>query len=90
MSGVPYQCSPDIVWVKDAGQTLLVDRRADRSWLLHDAEAVIWDLLTVGYSYEKTAQMMALVLSLSKEQAERTLSGVLADWRHAGILRSAG
>ena len=92
MSDLPliYRCSPAIVWVRDAGQILLVDREAEQSWSLHDAEAVIWDLLTVGYSYEKITQMLSLTLSLSVEQADRALSDVLRNWRDAGIVQVSG
>lgn len=90
MSAYLYQCSPNIVWVKDAGQTLLVDREGERSWLLHDAEGVMWDLLAVGHSYEKITQMISLILSLPEEQAERTLASVLGDWQEAGILELVG
>jgi hypothetical protein len=85
-----YRCSPAIVWVRDAGQILLVDKAAEQSWSLHDAEVVIWELLTVGYSYEKIVQMLSLTLSLSVEQADRTLSSVLRNWRDAGIVQVSG
>lgn len=85
-----YHCSPAIVWVKDAGQTLLVDRETGQSWLLHNMEAVIWDLLIVGYPYEKIIQMISLVLSLSEERVEHTLSGVLRTWQKAGIIHPSG
>ena len=90
MSAFLYQCSPNIVWVKDAGQTLLVDREGERSWLLHDAAAMMWDLLAVGHSYEKITQMISLILSLPEEQAGRTLASVLGDWQEAGILELVG
>lgn len=92
MSGPPltYRCSPAIVWVRDAGQILLVDREAEQSWSLHDAEAVIWDLLMVGYSHEKMIQMLSLTLSLSTDQADHTLSSVLRNWRDAGIVQVSG
>jgi len=85
-----YRCSPAIVWVRDAGQILLVDREAEQSWSLHDAEAVIWDLLMGGYSYEKIVQMLSLTLSFSVEQADRTLSNVLRNWRDADIVQVSG
>lgn len=92
MSELPvvYCCSPTIVWVRDAGQILLVDRETEQSWSLHDAEGVIWDLLMVGYSYEKIIQMLSLTLSLSVEQADRILSNVLRNWRDAGIVQVSG
>jgi len=85
-----YCCSPAIVWVRDAGHILLVDRETGQSWSLHDAEEVIWDLLAVGYSYEKIVQMLSLTLSLSAEQAGHTLSSVLQNWRDADIVQVSG
>lgn len=92
MSELPvvYCCSPTIVWVRDAGQILLVDRETEQSWSLYDAEEVIWDLLMVGYSYENIVQMLSLTLSLSVEQADRILSNVLRNWRDAGIVQVSG
>ena len=81
-----YRCSPSVAWVKDAEQTLVVDRENQRSWALRDTEAVMWDLLTVGYSYRKLVSMLSLLLALSLEEAERTVADVLRKWRDAGIV----
>lgn len=57
-----YHCSPSTIWVKDADQTLVVDRELGQSWVLCGVEAVIviWDLLRVGYSYRKIVPMLSL------------------------------
>jgi hypothetical protein len=81
-----YRCSPSIVWVKDVGQTMIVDREEQRSWTLHDTEAAIWDLITVGYPYRKLVPMLSLLLSLPVEETTCTLTGVLEDWQEAGIV----
>lgn len=91
MSGpLVYRCSPAIAWVRDADQTLLVDRETAQSWSLHNPDALIWDLLVVGYSYEKIVQMLCLILSLSMAEAEHTLSDVLGNWRATGIVQVSG
>jgi hypothetical protein len=82
-----YRCLPSIAWVKDAGQTLVVDRETGQSWALRGVEAVVWDLLSVGYSYRRIVPMLSLILSLSVEEAGRALARVMQEWRHAGILR---
>jgi hypothetical protein len=87
---VYYCCSSNIAWVREAGHILLVDRETGESWSLHDAEEVIWDLLAVGYSYEKIVQILSLTLSLSADQADHTLSDVLRNWRDAGIVQVSG
>ena len=85
-----YRCSPSIVWVKDAGQTLVVDEETEQFWALRGAEAVVWDLLAVGYSYRKIIQMLSLIYSLSVEKARDTLVGVLQKWKNANIIRVPG
>ena len=85
-----YRCSPSIVWVKDIAQTLVVDERTGQSWALRGAEAVIWDLLAVGYSYEGIGPILSRVLSLPVEEAERILVGVLRTWQDARIVQVSG
>ncbi len=84
-----YRCSPSIVWVKDAEQTLVVDRETEQSWVLCDVEAVVWDLLAVGYSYHRIVPLLSLILSLSVDEAGHTLAGVLQKWQDAGIVQAA-
>jgi hypothetical protein len=85
-----HRCSPSIIWVKDADQTLVVDREMGQLWALHGAEAVIWDLLTVGYSSRKIIPMLSLIFSLSVEEAEHTFADVLRKWRDANIVQVSG
>lgn len=81
-----YQCSPAIVWAQDADRVLLIDRDTGQSWALRDAEAMLWDWLRGGYTRDKMVQMLSLACSPSVEDAERTLDGVLENWREAGII----
>jgi len=90
MSGIlVYECSPVIVWVRDAQQTILVNEETGDSWILQDVESVIWDWLAVTRSSDEITQMLSLALSLSVEEAARTFSGVCQNWLEAGILRAA-
>ena len=83
---VVYRCSPSVVWVKDAEQTLVVDGETQRSWALRDAGAVTWELLAVGYSYRRLVVMLSLIFSLPTQEAERRLVDVLQQWRDEGIV----
>jgi hypothetical protein len=85
-----YHCAPSIIWVKDADQTLVVDRGTGQSWALRGVEAVVWDLLSVGYSYHRIIPMLSVMLSLSAEEARRTLADVLRTWQDVSILRVSG
>jgi hypothetical protein len=85
-----YRCSPSIIWVRDADQTLVVDRKSERMWALRGAKAVIWDLLTVGYSYPRIVRMLSLVFSLSAEEAEGLLTDAILEWRKDDVLQGSG
>jgi len=85
-----YRCSQSIVWVKDAEQTLLMDKETGQSWAIRGAEAVVWDLLAVGRSHQGIVPLLSLILSLSTDETESTLAGLLREWREAGIVRVRG
>lgn len=85
-----YCCAPSVVWVKDAAQTLVVDQETGQSWFLRDAEAVMWGLLTVGYTYQRIVSMLSLIFSLPEEEAERTFIGVLGKWLDARFIQVSG
>jgi hypothetical protein len=81
-----YACSSTVVWVKDAGMTLVVDRDSQCFWALRDGEAVAWELLALGYSFEKLVTVLSLVLALSVEEAERSLIDMLHRWCDEGLV----
>jgi hypothetical protein len=85
-----YRCSPSIVWAKDASQTMVMDKETGQSWVIRGAEALVWDLVTVGYSYRRIVRMLSLILPLSVEEGDRILAGVLRQWQDAGIVQVSG
>ncbi len=82
----PYCSAPDILWLKDAGQTIVVDRATGRSWMLRGVEAAIWDLLVLGYSFEQAARLLALLADMVEDEARVSLSTTLQRWERVGIL----
>jgi hypothetical protein len=95
-------CSPSIAWVKDAGQTLVVANEAGsvpdrtergggaRSWSLCGVEATIWDLLSLGYPFERIAAFLAVLLCAPQQQAEDGLWAVLQRWAERDMVRISG
>lgn len=81
-----YRCAPTIAWVKDATQTILVEEDKGRSWSLQGLEAVIWDLLALGYSLEKITCFLSVLLGSSGEEAEEELFAILHKWEKAGVV----
>lgn len=86
---VVYRCAPDIFWVKDAGQTILVEGETGCSWLLSGWKAVIWDLLSLGYSVEDVVRFLTVLLDVGPEEARRRLLAALHQWAGNGIVRGA-
>ncbi len=87
--GLAYGPAPGVAWVKDAGQTILVDGPAGRSWTLEGLEAAAWDLLVLGHSFERTAGSLALLAGTDDEQGQTTLLAMVHRWQLAGILSAA-
>ena len=85
-----YRCAPSIVWAKDVDQTVVVDQETRYSCSLRGADAVAWDLVTMGYSYRRIVRLLSLILSLSPDEAEGVLVGALQQWRDAGIVQVSG
>jgi hypothetical protein len=81
-----YHCAPALCWVKDAGQTILVDGESGRSWVLRGVEAAIWDLLTLGYPAGQIAPFLAVLRTSPVDQASDTLAAVVHAWVEAGIV----
>jgi hypothetical protein len=80
-----YHCAPSLVWVKDAGQTILVGKE-DHTWIIDGVEALIWDLLTLNYSFDRLARFLSVMLEIPFKEAKRTLEAVLHRWNQVGIV----
>ncbi len=87
--GITYRCAPDITWVRDSGQTLLVDAQTRQSWSLRGAEVAMWDWLTLAYPYEKLIRFISLLLRAPADDAKRMLLTTLLGWQDAGIVEIA-
>jgi hypothetical protein len=82
-----YVCAPAIRWVKDLDQTILVDYDGQQSWILQGIDAAIWDLLTLGYGLEQTADFLAVLLTISSGEASHRLLATIQRWEQEGILQ---
>jgi hypothetical protein len=82
-----YRCAPAIVWVKDLGQTILLERESGRRWVIHGTEAMVWDLLTMGYAFERIVRFLAVMLEIPVDSAQGTLLAILHGWGELGIVQ---
>jgi hypothetical protein len=81
------RCAPSIAWLRDDGQTLLVDAEREQFWSIHGVEAAIWDFLALAHPYEKIVRFLSLLMTASTDEAERTFLAVLRDWQRTGIVQ---
>lgn len=88
-NGLAYGPAPGITWVKDAGQTILVDGLGGRSWILYGLEAAAWDLLALGYEFEGVVGALALLAGVDDEQGRTMLLATTRRWQEVGILCAA-
>lgn len=86
---VVYRCAPDVVWVKDAAQTILVMGETGRSWHLTGWKAAVWDLLSLGYLADDIVHFLSVLLNLPAETAGTRLLMVLDEWERDGVVHGA-
>ncbi len=85
-TAVTYHPAPSILYVVEADQTRLIDQKRGLSWSLQGLEAILWDFLTSGYSYQKTIHFISLWPNLPGTDAEEVMLTMLDDWCNQGIL----
>jgi hypothetical protein len=85
-----YCCAPAIVWVKDAGQTILVEKNTERCWTIDGTEAMVWDLLTLNYTFERMVRFLSVALETRADAAQKVLLAILHGWEELGILQPTG
>lgn len=88
-AAVIYQPVPSIRYVIEADHIRLVDEQQGLSWMLKGTEAILWDLLVSGYSYQKIVVFISLLPSLSEADAEITVLTTLGNWVNQGILQTS-
>ncbi len=87
MSGSIYGCPPQLTYVKDNAQTLLIDLETDCFWTLRGIDETIWDLISLDYSFDSIVKMLSLVLFISTIEADSLLRTTLCRWKEQGIIR---
>ena len=87
--GWVYRCAPDVLWVRDAGQVLLIAPQRGQSWSLCKLEAAVWDWLVLDYRYIEITRFISLLLKTSQNQAEKRLDTTLRQWKDAGLIQAA-
>jgi hypothetical protein len=74
------------MWVKDAGQTLVVKESEGRWWWLRGAEATAWDLLQLGYDTRRVAAHLGILLECSTQDAQELLDDMVSSWERDGLI----
>lgn len=85
-----FRCTPNITWVKDTDQILLIDTDNGQSRSLCGTEAAVWSFLTLGYRYEKIGHFLSFMLKISEDEARKALIAMLREWQDEGIVQVRG
>jgi hypothetical protein len=85
-----YASSPHIKWVTDDTRVIIVNEQTHRHLVLTEAEAAIWNWLTIPYPYQKLLPLVTALWSLAPATAEERLHHVLRRWHEEGLLTTPG
>lgn len=69
-----------VCWVNDGKQITVINRESNRFFTLSGLEAVVWNWLSLGYSYQQIEIMTAHLLSQSESEAVDVLGSIFRDW----------
>lgn len=86
---IVYTCPPNIQWVKDTYQIVVIDERTNTSIILTDAKAAVWSWLSLRYPNHRLLDGLAPLLKLPQAEAENWLRVTLDDWYGQGLLIAA-
>lgn len=78
-----------IQWVKEVTVILVVDETGGRSWELHGFEAMLWDLLMLGYTWQRLQEVFGALFMETPGQVDARLISCLRAWLSKGLLISS-
>jgi hypothetical protein len=81
-----YRCNEGVRWAVTTGGILLLHIPDGEKVFLKYPQAVVWDLVSRGYSYEQTKSMLRTITSLDEKQAAELLVSCLEGWVKEGFL----
>ena len=80
-------CSGEILWVRDAGQILIVDGCSAEAQSLRGVDAAVWSWLTLAYPYPQILRLLMALLASTPAEAELRLGVILQGWVESGLLK---
>lgn len=81
-----YTCPPYIKWVTDDTSIVIVNEQRNSHHILVEAEAAIWNWMTIPYSYRQMLPLVTTLWSVSLPEAEKRLQHLLQKWQTNGLL----
>jgi len=85
-----WVCPPEVGWVVETARIVVVHRGTGAAHSLEYPEAAVWDLLSRGYSCERTISMLCAIASLEPRAAEQCVLAAIESWAGSGILVETG
>jgi hypothetical protein len=85
-SVMKFRCPGEVNWVvAEGGLHLIHIRKGDRLTLAYP-QAAVWDLISRGYTVERTATMVAMIAGLEETSARKLVRECLDNWVQLGFL----
>ena len=81
-----YYSAPGTMWLRDAACTLVIGPDRGSVCRLSATEAAAWDLLVLGYSFDRLVHTLSLLMDDSEEAACEAFMSMLAGWADAGLV----
>jgi hypothetical protein len=65
-----------------------VDAERSLSWNLQSVDAIIWDLMILGYPYRQMVTFLSMLLDMTVEQVASDVLVVLQSWQQQGLIET--
>lgn len=88
-SMMKFRCPGEVKWVVAKGGLHLIHIHSGDRLTLAYPQAAVWDLISRGYTVERTAAMVAMIARLDETSARKLVWESLDNWVQLGFLVSS-
>jgi hypothetical protein len=81
-----YRCGESVDWLRDDDTILLLERESRRHRRLRGHEALLWELMCQGSSFEHVLEVLMLAAELERESATAVITGTLGSLQQDGFI----
>lgn len=86
LAAIAYHWAPSTRWAVELKGIVLINEGTGAVSSLGYPQAAVWDLLTHGYSYDRSVCMLTAITSLQTGEVETLIAESLKTWVEDGFL----